>query len=147
MLERHLEDPPEPPRPTAHVVGVDLLDALARALVVGRDVLHARPAVLVVGHLAVPVLALGCVDVRVDAALEDVGKVGRLGEGFVEVAREVDVAEGGDVAEVEERDVAERDRLGEVELGREDVELSRRPSQYEVVEVKDEEEEDKDDAP
>lgn len=92
-------------------------------------------------------LALGRVDVRVDAALEDVGKVGRLGEGFVEVAREVDVAEGGDVAEVEEGDVAERDRLGEVELGREDVELSRRPSQYVVVEVKDDEEEDKDDAP
>lgn len=35
----------------------------------------------------------------------------------------MDVAEGGDVADVEERDVAQRDRLGEAQRRRDHVEL------------------------
>lgn len=123
VLERHLQHAAKPARPLALVFGVDLLDALAAALVVSRNLLQARPAVVALRDLRVPVRALLAVHVRVDAPLKEVGKVRRLGEGLVEVAREVDVAEGGDVPEVEERDVAQRDRLGEVQLGRQDVVL------------------------
>jgi hypothetical protein len=51
---------------------------------------------------------------------------GRKRERGKDAPGQVNVAEGGDVADVEEGDMAEGDRLGEAQRGRNDFELFRR---------------------
>lgn len=124
MLESHHQHAGELGGPLALVFGVHLADAVTNGSFVGRYLLQRRPARLVLGDFRVPVRdGLGVVDAGINSALEDVGKVCRLGQRLVEVARQVDVPESGDVADVEERNVAERDRLPEVKRLGDDLEL------------------------
>lgn len=104
--------------------GVHLADAVAHGSFVGRDLLERGPARFVLRDFRVPVRdGLRVVDAGIDSAFEDVGKVRRLGQRLAEVPRQVDVPESGDVADVEEWNVAERDRLLEVKRLGDDLEL------------------------
>lgn len=121
VLESHHQDSGKLSRPLALMLSVDISNSLADARFIGRDLFDRRPARFLLRDLRVPVGdRLGRVDARVDAALKDVGKVRRLREGLVEVARQVNVAEGGNVTDVEERDVPQGDGLLKVKrLGNE----------------------------
>lgn len=87
VLEDHHEDARELPRPPPLVLRIHLLDALADLALVLDDLFDSGPAVVILRHLRMPVRHLvRVIDVRVDAALEDVGKVHRFGQRLVKVA-------------------------------------------------------------
>lgn len=124
MLKSHHQHTGELGRPLALVFGVHLADAIANGRFVRRNLLERRPARFVLRDFRVPVRdGLGVVDTGIDSALEDVGKLCRFGQRLVEVPREVNIPESGYVPDVEERDVAERDRLLEVQRLGDDLEL------------------------
>ena len=112
-------------------------DARAHLVAVLEHVPNERPVLVLLRHLRVVVALVGVVHARVDPALERRQVAPRAdGSGF-DQAREEDVREGGQVADVEERLVPEVDGLGVQELRRDHVardEVPDPPSALELVE-------------
>lgn len=83
----HHQNPRHPPRPLPLKALVHAPHPLTNFALVLVDLLELRPVIGGLRDLRVPVTDFGrLVDVRVDTALEDLGKVSGFGEGLVEEA-------------------------------------------------------------
>ena len=123
VLDHHREDAPIPghemrPGPLRHRVhgfehrGPD-------AITIGEHLGHGRPAIR---DLRVSVAVAGVVHIGIDAAGEELIERGVEGGPCEDTHAHVVPGEGGEVPDIEDERVAQRDRLGEEGPGREDLE-------------------------
>ena len=135
--ERARRAPGERALPGLHL-GDEALDDLAPHLVaVLQHVLDHGPVLVALGHLRVRVALVRVVDSGVDPALEDGQVRARADRLRLELAREQDVRERGQVSDVEERLVTEVDRLRVQQRGRDHAQrdvVPRLPAQLELEE-------------
>ena len=104
------------PRPALHLLNEALDNLLADLVAVTEHIRKHRPVLIALRHLRMRVTLVRIVHARVDPALER-GEVRAGADGLrAELAREEDVRERREVADVEERLVSEVDRLGVQQL-------------------------------